>query len=133
MDDFHNAVAGKYGRFDLAFAHGVYYHSVAPLTFLSNLVDLSDNVFVGGYCATDNLPAGPWESLSDGEHSYRVKPYVERTDYSAGVNTRAYYFHKEDLQAFFARRGFEITVMSDHPLPKVAGCFYRFLARKPAA
>jgi len=30
VDDFHNAHANKYGRFDLAFAHGVYYHSVAP-------------------------------------------------------------------------------------------------------
>lgn len=27
MDDFHNADNLKYGRFDLAFAHGVYYHS----------------------------------------------------------------------------------------------------------
>ena len=49
MDDFHNADAHKYGRFDLAFAHGVYYHSFAPFLFFENLISLSDNIFIGGY------------------------------------------------------------------------------------
>ncbi len=46
MDDFHNADRQKYGEFDLAFAHGVYYHSFVPFFFLENLMSLSDNIFI---------------------------------------------------------------------------------------
>jgi 16S rRNA A1518/A1519 N6-dimethyltransferase RsmA/KsgA/DIM1 with predicted DNA glycosylase/AP lyase activity len=37
MDDFHNVNQFKYGTYDLVFAHGVYYHSLAPFLFLENL------------------------------------------------------------------------------------------------
>ncbi len=78
MDDFHNADASKYGRYDLAFAHGVYYHSIAPFVFLENLRTLADHIFLGGFCATDESPAVPWMELSYEGRAYRVKPYWEK-------------------------------------------------------
>ncbi|HEU4433278.1 MAG TPA: class I SAM-dependent methyltransferase, partial [Pyrinomonadaceae bacterium] len=63
MDDFHNADASKYGRFDLAFAHGVYYHSFAPFFFFENLMSLSDNIFIGGYTSNANQQVKPQTSL----------------------------------------------------------------------
>jgi hypothetical protein len=83
MDDFHNVNAAKYGRFDLAFAHGVYYHSAAPFILLENLVTLSDNVFLGGFCATDDLPDRPWTQLVYAGKPYRVKDYSESNDITA--------------------------------------------------
>ena len=130
MDDFHNAHANKYGRFDLAFAHGVYYHSVAPFVFLENLVSLSDHIFLGGFCATDNLPLGEWQNLEYDGRLYRVKCYIESTSFTAGINKHAWFFHKEDLKRFFAERGFEITTISDEPSIITAGNYTRFLASK---
>lgn len=134
MDDFHNADAVKYGRYDLAFAHGVYYHSVAPFLFLENLTTLADHVFLGGFCATDENPATPWLTLQDGGAEYRVKTYDEGNSFVSGMNRVGYFLHKDDLMAFFARRGFEIAVISDKPVKKVrrgqAGVYLRFLARR---
>jgi hypothetical protein len=130
MDDFHNAHANKYGRFDLAFAHGVYYHSVAPFVFLENLVSLSDHIFLGGFCATDNLPFEEWQNLEYDGRLYRVKCYIESTSFTAGINKHAWFFHKEDLKRFFAERGFEITTISDEPSIITAGNYTRFLASK---
>lgn len=130
IDDFHNAHTNKYGRFDLAFAHGVYYHSVAPFVFLENLISLSDHIFLGGFCATEDLPSDPWHDLEYQGRSYRAKHYLETTNFTAGVNEQAWYFHKEDLKRFFAERGFEITIISDEPSTVTAGNFTRFLASK---
>ena len=128
-DDFHNADVSKYGRFDLAFAHGTYYHSVAPFVFLKNLVGLSDAVFVGGFCATDDSPAGPWEELHDGKDTYRVKAYRESGGFTAGVNPIGYFFHSTDLQSWFARRGFAVTVIDDEASDVTAGRYVRILAQ----
>lgn len=89
MDDFHNAHASKYGRYDLAFAHGVYYHSVAPFVFLENLISLSDCIFLGGFCATENLPSEQWHILEYQGESYRAKHYIECSNFTAGVNNDA--------------------------------------------
>jgi hypothetical protein len=128
MDDFHNATAAKHGRFDLAFAHGVYYHSIAPFVFLNNLVELADAVFIGGFCASDDRPAKPYEVLSDDGRDYRVKRYTEKRNYSAGVNRDGFYFHPDDLQTYFQCRGFQINVISNEPCQTVAGSYLRFLA-----
>jgi predicted O-methyltransferase YrrM len=129
-DDFHNVHARRYGRFDLAFAHGVYYHSVAPFVFLENLISLAENIFVGGYCATDDLPVQPWSELEYEGRRYRVKRYVEARDFTAGINDVAYFFHKDDLRRFFSERGFGVKVISDDPQSVTAGNFTRFLARR---
>lgn len=128
MDDFHNAHGNRYGRFDLAFAHGVYYHSIAPFVFLENLVSLSDRIFVGGFCATDGLPDTPWMSLEHQGRSYRVKPYTETTGYTAGVNDTGYFFHLDDLQHFFIERDYRVTMISEERSGETAGCFARFMA-----
>ena len=57
MDDMHNADAVKYGRFDLAFCHGVYYHATAPFVLLENLVSLSDSIFMGGFVLREGAPS----------------------------------------------------------------------------
>ena len=130
MDDFHNVHAGRYGRFDLAFAHGVYYHSIAPFVFLENLVSLSDNIFLGGFCATDGLPTSDWEFLKYGGRDYRVKKYSETIGYTAGIHDVAYFFEAQDLMAFFKNKGYSVTVISDEPNTMTAGKFLRFLASR---
>jgi hypothetical protein len=130
MDDFHNAHSIKYGRFDLAFAHGVYYHSVAPFVFLENLITLSDSIFIGGFCATDSLPNAQWETLQHNGESYRAKPYIETIGITAGINKNAWLFDKHDLMRFFSQRGFLISIVSDELSTVTAGNFLRFLAIK---
>jgi hypothetical protein len=133
MDDFHNADDVKYGHFDLAFAHGVYYHSMAPFLFLENLLSLADNVFVGGFCSTDDRPAGDYVTLTYEGESYRAKPYAEQTElYTAGVNPTSYFFNGDDLLAFFRRRGWAVRIISDYtPWPhECTGRFLQFLATR---
>jgi hypothetical protein len=130
MDDFHNAEQLKYGTYDLAFAHGVYYHSIAPFLFLENLMSLSNNIFLGGFCATENLPEGNYETLEYGGQEYRVKLYQEAQNFTAGVNTKGYFFHKEDLMKFFQERNYELVIISDEDSNVTAGNFLRFLACK---
>ena len=130
MDDFHNVSSSNYGCFDLAFAHGVYYHSQAPFLFLENLLSLSSNVFLGGFCATDLLPEGEFELLQHQGKSYRVKKYEECNNFTAGINSFGYFFHKEDLMKFFQERGCSVQVISDEVSNITAGNFIRFLARK---
>jgi hypothetical protein len=134
MDDFHNADRTKYGRYDLAFAHGVYYHSVTPFLFLENLVSLSDNVFLGGFCATDDNPAGEYFELKHDGAAYRVKSYDEGNTFVSGMNRVGYFFTKEDLIRFFERKGYAVKVISDKPVKKPrigqAGIYLRFLAQR---
>jgi hypothetical protein len=130
MDDFHNAERLKYGTYDLAFAHGVYYHSIAPFLFLENLMSLSNTIFLGGFCATENLPEGNYETLEYSGQTYRVKMYQEGQNFTAGVNTKGYFFHKEDLMRFFQERKYELVIISDEDSNVTAGNFLRFLACK---
>lgn len=134
LDDFHNADATKYGTFDLVFAHGVYYHSVAPTLFLQNLLSLGREVFVGGFCATDDRPGGDYATLEFRGRTYRFKPYREKLEaYTAGVTDTGYYFHGDDLQDFFRHQGCEVVPISDLVMPpgQAAGRYLRFLARRP--
>jgi hypothetical protein len=130
MEDFHDTTAARHGRFDLAFAHGVYYHSHRPFVFLGNLIDLSDNIFVGGFCATDDLPSANWETLSHEGHTYRVKSYREVTGFTAGIHDTAYFFDADALMAFFKNHGFEVEVIDKEKSSVTAGQFLRFLARR---
>jgi hypothetical protein len=130
MDDFHNVNSLKYGTYDLAFIHGVYYHSIAPFLFLENLRSLSENIFIGGFCATDSLPEGNYELLEYCGKQYRVKMYQEANYFTAGVNKIGYFFHKEDLMSFFRERNYEIVVISDEDADTAAGNYLRFLACK---
>jgi hypothetical protein len=131
MDDFHNADHWKYGKYDLAFAHGVYYHSLAPFLFLENMLALAPNVFIGGFCATDHLPGGNYETLMFDGFGYRAKPYRENLGFfTAGVNPYGYYFHGDDLMEFYRRRGCQVTLISDEVMPTAAGRYLRFLASR---
>ncbi len=130
MDDFHNADGVKYGRFDLAFCHGVYYHSIAPFTLLENLRTLSDRIFVGGFCATDESPSSAWLELKHEGRAYRAKTYREKNQYTAGINKVAYFFHADDLVRFFSERGYKIEMVSDESKDVTAGRYIRFLATK---
>jgi hypothetical protein len=128
MDDMHNADAVKYGRFDLAFCHGTYYHAIAPFVLLENLVSLADNVFVGGFVLKEE---SPFKIATYEAESYRVQPYIEyEGHFTAGVNRISYYFHPEDLKRFFERRGFRITLMDDEESELASKRFYRFFASR---
>ena len=139
MDDFHNADRQKYGEFDLAFAHGVYYHSFVPFFFLENLMSLSDNIFIGGYCISDSVvpkPPTKWfqftfETLEYQGRTYKVKKIKTGNSYNAAVNEYAYHFDRKDLLSFFADRGYELTVLYDaDPIDPWGDWYLRFLARK---
>jgi hypothetical protein len=131
MDDFHNVDATRYGRFDLAFAHGVYYHSIVPFLFLHNLISLSDSIFVGGYCATDDLPKDPWRELIHEGKAYRSKPYLEATDHhTAGINHLGYFFDTDSLMRFFRDRGFRVQLISERYSKETAGRYLQFLATR---
>jgi hypothetical protein len=130
MDDFHNVDRTTHGIFDLAFAHGVYYHSIAPFHFMENLLSLSDAIFLGGFCATDQLPSGDYELLPYCGKTYRAKKHVESDGYTSGVNLFGYYFNKDDLMEFFRDQGCEVTVISEQESTITAGIYLRFLARK---
>lgn len=127
MDDMHNADEVKYGRFDLAFCHGTYYHSISPFVLLENLVSLSDNIFVGGFVLRDDAP---FEIATYEGQDYRVQPYSEAEGFTAGVNRTSYYFHPDDLMKFFSGRGYQITVMDDDESELASKRFYRFFASR---
>ena len=138
MDDFHNADAEKYGRFDLAFAHGVYYHSFAPFLFLENLRSLSDNIFIGGYTINSNQPVKPPTSLNytletleyEGK-KYNVKRILIGNSFNSAVNQFAYHLDRDDLLSFFKDRGYEVTIITDEASDDPWGdWFLRFLAVK---
>jgi hypothetical protein len=131
MDDFHNVDAMRYGRFDLAFAHGVYYHSIAPFLLLNNLISLSDNIFVGGFCATEELPKSSWHELIYEGKSYRIKLYGEaKGHYTAGINASGYFFDKDSLIEFFRNQKFDVHVIDQEESNVTAGCYLRFLATR---
>jgi hypothetical protein len=131
MDDFHNADRTTYGTFDLVFAHGVYYHSVAPFLFLKNMLSLSDNIFLGGFCATADFPEGPYQSLINEGREYRVKEHRESVEpVTGGINATGYYFAKDDLVGFFRDEGCDVTILSDDASDVTAGRYIRLLARR---
>ena len=138
MDDFHNADGNKYGRFDLAFAHGVYYHSFAPFLFFENLISLSDNIFIGGYTTNANQSVKPpttltftYETLEYEGKRYQVKRMLVGNSYNSAVNQFAYHFERDDLLKFFGDKGYDVTVISDEPSDDPWGdWFLRFLAQK---
>ena len=134
MDDFHNAHSNRYGRFDIAFAHGVYYHSNAPFVFLENLVSLSDLIFVGGFCATESLPEGDFEVLEHARQQYRAKRYSENAveSFVRGVNEEGWLFDAGDLLKFFELRGCETVVIAESEPTAFAGKYLHFLARRKA-
>lgn len=130
MDDFHNVDASRYGPFDVCFAHGVYYHSIAPFVFLHNLRSLAKTIFVGGFCATDALPVGDYVELEHEGRRYRAKAYREAKDATAGVNQTGYYFHRDDLIRFFTERGDEVQIVSTQPMTVHSGEYARILVRR---
>jgi len=138
MDDFHNADGNKYGRFDLAFAHGVYYHSFAPFLFFENLISLSDNIFIGGYTTNANQSVKPpttltftYETLEYEGKRYQVKRMLVGNSYNSAVNQFGYHFERDDLLKFFGDKGYDVTVISDEPSDDPWGdWFLRFLAQK---
>jgi len=141
IDDFHNADAHKYGRFDLAFAHGVYYHSFAPFLFFENLLSLADNIFIGGYTTNASQPVKPSSALNytnetleyEGKQ-YRVKRIRIGNSFNTAINQFAYHFDRDDLLRFFEDRGYDLTLISDEPSDDPWGdWFLRFLARKKDA
>src|SRR5262245_39138588 len=133
MDDFHNADDRKYGRFDLAFAHGVYYHSISPFFFFENLMSLSDNIFIGGYCIGPEYRGTDLEELEYEGRKYPAKRIAIGNTYNNAVNEYAFHLRNVDLLDFFRTRNYDLNVMVDEPIDDPWGERYiRFLATKRA-
>lgn len=132
MDDFHNADKLKYGGFDLAFAHGVYYHSVAPFFLFENLMSLSDNIFLGGYTYDPRIASqNGFEVLEYEGKKYNVKRIPMGRSFNTGVNKYGYHFTGDDLMGFFADKGYDVKVISDEEAGDPWGDRYvDFLASK---
>lgn len=134
MDDFHNVSGANYGRFDLAFAHGVYYHSFAPVRLFQNLFSLADHIFFGGY-VTEETPPGPGfvEFGLDGA-TYWAKEHNDGYGWDQGVNTKSYYFTEEAVRRLFETHGYRMTSISNEEDKPTEGPirYLRFLASKAA-
>ena len=131
MDDFHNADAEKYGKFDLAFAHGVYYHSLAPFFFFENLMSLSDNIFIGGYCIGPDYAGSDLETLEYEGRKFPAKRLAIGNTFNNAVNEYAYHLRNVDLIEFFRARNYHVNVMMDEPIDEPWGERYiRFLASR---
>ena len=131
MDDFHNADEWKYGKFDLAFAHGVYYHSLAPFFFFENLISLSDNIFLGGYCTGPNITGDGLETLEYEGRKFPAKRIQIGNTFNSAINEYAYHLRNVDLIDFFRDRDYTVNVMMDEAIDDPYGERYiRFLATK---
>jgi hypothetical protein len=127
MDDMHNADAVKYGKFDLAFCHGAYYHSNAPFVLLENLLSLSDNIFIGGYVLRPDME---FETVVHRGTQYRRARHNESDIFTAGIGGYSYYLHPDDLTGFFARQGYKIAVIADSSDVYATNRFYQFFAAR---
>ena len=135
-DDFHNVHAANYGAYDLAVAHGVYYHSAAPFVFFENLFSLASSIFFGGFIATDDFPETAYVFLEHRGERYQAKPHADGYGIDQGINPTAFYFTADALRLLFARSGYEIaTLPSEEQTPgQPPDRYLRFLARRlPAA
>ena len=133
IDDMHNVDGQAYGQFDVVVAHGVYYHSAAPLHFLRNLATLGPVIFLGGYCTDAEHPRAPLVTLHHGTQSVRAQPFREKlSNDGAGVHPSGYYVVADDLIALFDAWGFDVDVISHEPMPADRGAshYIRLLARK---
>ena len=121
-----------HGRFDIVFAHGVYYHTSTPFRLLENCSLLGDTIYIGGFCASSEDPAGPWTNLKYEGDTYRAKPFQEYEFHTNGLSSTGYFFHAQDLMNWFQRRDFSIETVyrGDSGMPHIASEYIRFIARK---
>jgi hypothetical protein len=118
-------------RYDVVYAHGVYYHCQNPLIFLDMLASLGDSIFVGGWCATDLKPSTPWTNVDYGGCSYRLKPYSESHHFLSGLDKTSWMMDADEMIEFFERRGFAVDVISrTSAVNELGETFLRLLARR---
>ena len=115
LDDFHNVNRINYGEYDLVFAHGVHYHSIAPFVLFENLLSLAENIVLGGFFGTDSV-AGKWKYIEYEGQKFRFKPYDDvPTGFGSGVNRAGYLFEREEIITFFQKIGCDVTILADIP------------------
>ena len=78
IEDMHMVDASSTGRFDLAVAHGVYYHSIRPFHFLQNLATVADTLFIGGFVADPERLRSPLVELDHDGDVYRAQHYADK-------------------------------------------------------
>jgi hypothetical protein len=131
-ENFHAITPDRYGRYDIAFAEGVYYHSNSPLLFLHQLSRLSDVIVIGGWCATDERPPSAWETWNYEGTAYRGKTYVEPTHFLSGMQSESVYLDYAGLRQFFVDRGYDCEEIAIENVEDVTGLFVHFVARRRA-
>jgi hypothetical protein len=115
LDNFQSFGPWAERRYDIVYAQGVYYHCQNPFVFFDGLTKLSDAVMLGGWCCDDRKPARPWDSLQHEGESYRAKAYAEDSLFLSGLGLTSYMLDKGDIQAYFARHGYQAKYCEARP------------------
>ncbi|HEY9784840.1 MAG TPA: hypothetical protein V6D17_05515 [Candidatus Obscuribacterales bacterium] len=132
-EDMHCVSSQSHGKYDIAIAHGVYYHTTHPFHFLKNLITLSDTIYFGGFCADPNRLLEPLVDLCYEGETYAAQPFAEKHENAgAGIHHAGYYFIWEDLERLFRKWGLEVQLLEKEVTPpnKNAGFYCRALLRK---
>lgn len=118
-------------RYDVVFAHGVFYHCVDPFYFFDQLTRISDTIFIGGWVATDEVPFSEWREIRYRDRSYRVQMYEESASFCAGLTTRSVLPDPAAIDEFFSHAGYEAAhreeVETNLPF---SGCFMHWVFRR---
>lgn len=129
-ENFHAIDVKKHGRFDIAYAHGVYYHTSSPFHFLEKLCDLSDNIFIGGWCASEKMPRGERHEWEYKGETYKGEIYFEPHHFLSGIQSKSVYLDADSLKHFYTVRGFDVVEVSREFPDQVTGDFLRILCNK---
>ena len=108
FDNFH--LSDKWemdSKYDLAYAQGVYYHCQNPLLFFKNLMKVSDYIFVGGWLATNEMPAVPWLKIEFEDNIYKAKSYQESDHFLSGLGSTSILLTQDEIERFFQERDYE--------------------------
>jgi hypothetical protein len=101
------------------------------LVFLKSLVDLSDNIFLGGWASTDTAPKSEWESFEFEGDIYRGKYFGEAQKFRSGLGSLSFMLDHDSAVGFYEKRGFHCTPIDRIPKTDgLGGEFIRFLAKK---
>ena len=131
FDNFQYAGPWASKRYDLVFAHGVFYHCLNPFLFLEMLVSISDVIFLGGWVATESRKLSQWSEVTYRDEVYRAQEYGEVHHFLSGLAAKSVLLDQDSVERFFNVRGYEIELLERVSLPTgLTDCFLRWIARR---
>lgn len=141
LGDFDKFLAETTDRFDFVLASGVLYHMVDPIRTLTNMMRVTDEIFIWSHFFDDRaMPVGDSRrELFTGETqvhtldgkslTYQLRGYGESTAYASfigGIMPGSVWLDRDETIAFMQAHGFAVTtsfVHDDHPHGPAA-CLY---------